>query len=80
MKTGLEDLVKQFNVQVNEDRVLDWNEQNPTNVYCVTDPNSSTPMGRAFWYGPQDPKVFNMRDARSVEPLAQPPAIPPNRW
>ena len=75
VKTGLENFVQQFNVRVNEDRVLDAEERNPASLVAVTNPNSPTPIGPAFWQTRERFATFNLRDVRSVEPLGGQPGL-----
>jgi hypothetical protein len=72
VRTGLEDLVRKYGVQVNEDRVLDADEErNPTILVCVTNPENPTAIGPAFWdrSGERPLAAFTLRLARSVEPV-----------
>ena len=68
-KTGLEELVQEYNVKVNEDRVLDAVQRNPESLECITNPKSPTPMGRRYFQSLTQFLIFNLRSARSVEAM-----------
>jgi hypothetical protein len=67
VRTGLEGLLREFNVQVGDDRVLDATRRPPNDLAVVANFNSSNPIAKAFVSG-RRLTPFNFDDARTVTP------------
>jgi hypothetical protein len=73
--TGLEAVLEEYGVRVNNDRILalDGVRGDPTAIQVAVNPNNSTPVAQAFSDPDSGASVpFVMIDARSVEPTAEP--------
>src|SRR5581483_3486785 len=80
VETGLEDLLRQYNVQVGNDRVLSLVEAlrsgDPLRLQAQTNPRSSNPIAKAFAPENARPMPFLFYDARTVAPVPSNPGMP----
>jgi hypothetical protein len=67
--TGLESMLREYSVEVNDDRVLDAGRRDPTILQVVPNDESTNPVARAFVLGRGVVSAFYFEDARSVTPL-----------
>jgi hypothetical protein len=72
VRTGLEGLLREYNVEVGDDRVLDLGLRIPTLLTVEANPRSTNPVARAFLRGNR-PTPFLFQDARTVRPGAANP-------
>jgi hypothetical protein len=70
MRTGLEDFVKEFNVEVGNERVLSLASENPAQVVVVFNPEltSENPLVATF-----GTKLIPLYNVRPVKPISTPP-------
>lgn len=69
MKTGLEELLAEYNVRVGMNRILTPNLRVPTAVICWAAEDSTNPIARAFQSDPRNIRTFEFFDARTIDPL-----------
>ncbi|MFO0845356.1 MAG: Gldg family protein [Gemmataceae bacterium] len=69
--TGLDSLLAEYGVRVNNDRVISVNRQvrNPLQVLAIPDPESANPVAKAFTPSPTSVTLFLLDNARTVEAL-----------
>jgi hypothetical protein len=68
VQTGLEPLLAEYGVRVNNDRVICVRQRPHTAVEAVTNPQSENPIAQAFFNGPGDYVAFRFDNVRTVEP------------
>jgi hypothetical protein len=66
-ETGLEGLLRDFNVKLGMNRIIWVTSENPLRVQAVTNPNATNPVARAFFPHPMLATVFTFEDVRPVE-------------
>jgi hypothetical protein len=69
--TGLDPLLGEYGVRVNNDRIItvDRRVRNPIQVVAIPDPDSANPVPKAFSASPTTVTLFTFENVRSVEPL-----------
>src|SRR5207247_2126879 len=73
LKTGLEDLVKEFGVEVQDKRLLAWTDEDPEQifVYAPVNPNNPNPIALAF--SGTNRTIWPFRQPRIVGPAENVP-------